>query len=219
MSLIFIGKEENMFKNLSEKLNKVLKFSKESFKSSTIKGTNTKVEYGIEGAEAVTSGDGQNQPLADGEHELDNGEKITVAGGLVTKIENAPEEDKGEVLLESEDENAPEEVLAVEAPDGEIVPLDEAIEEGIVDIPVVEEEKLSEDKDSKITELEAKIAELEKQLNEKFSALPTKEDLEGFKKEFLNQLKTTPAQFSEVKVEEEPTNKWLAMARLKNKNN
>ncbi|WP_313511636.1 hypothetical protein [Sphingobacterium sp.] len=199
--------------------------SKDNFISTTLKDSTTQVEYSPEeGGEAKVASGGNSEPLSDGEHELSNGVKITVKDGKVQTIEQPQvaeelakdnEESKDEPEAKSEEETKVEDVI--KESEEEAKPEDGEAE-GDVEISLEPEEAKPED------ELKGRIAELEAQieaLKAGFSAYATKESMNEFSKKILEDLtaemRKTPAQSFTQVVEEEPADKWLAMARMKNK--
>lgn len=195
-----------MIKDLINKLDKVLKFSKESFKISKIKSSDTEVEYAelVEGAEVLVSSSTGSTVATDGEYELENGDKFIVKDGVITEILSVkPEEEVEEMEKEDEEEKIEEVIEEVKAPEDEKVEIDitEEVEESKSEEEVEEDEK----EELEVNEIEALKAELQtlKEMIEQLKAeLP--KGIEDFKNSFMKELKTTPAQsFNKVVVEEE----------------
>lgn len=209
-----------MVKDLINKLEKVLKFSKQSFKISKVLNSDTEVEYAelVEGAEVLTSSSTGSQTATDGEYELENGDKFIVKDGVIAEILSVqPEEEVEEMEKEDEEEKIEEVIEEVKAPEDEKVEIDitEEVEESKSEEEVEEDEK----EELEVNEIEALKAELQtlKEMIEILKAeLP--KSIEDFKNSFMKELKTTPAQSFNQVVEEKATNKWLEIARLKNKN-
>lgn len=187
-----------MDKNFIEKLDKVLKFTKqifnssnstkENFKSSNIKGTDTPVEYAenAEGIDVLIASANGSETAPNGVIELDNGDSFEVIDGKIAKVisnekaDEAKEDEKTEELADEKKDDAKE---------------DEKVEIIIAD---AKEDDAKEDdaKDEKAKALEDEIEKLKEELKAlkgEFSALPTKGDLEKFKSEFLKDLKAIPA--------------------------
>lgn len=219
---------KNIIESIEQKFNKVLKFSKQSFVSSTLKDSETVVEYSTEiGGEATVASGSGSEPLGDGEHELSNGITITVKDGKVESI-NQPEiieelakEDEESAEEKSEDETKVEEVIEDAEPEAK---KDEEEKENDIEISLeTEDEPAEEEKteDELKAEIEKLKAEIEK-LKEGFSAVPTNESLEKFKAEFIADLtatlKNTPAQSFTAVVTEKEEDRFLAMARASKRN-
>lgn len=207
-----------MIKDLINKLDKVLKFSKESFKISKIKSSDTEVEYAelVEGAEVLVSSSTGSTVATDGEYELENGDKFIVKDGVIAEILSVkPEEEVEEMEKEDEEEKIEEVIEEVKAPEDEKVEIDITEE---VETSEGEESESKEDEKEKheVNEIEALKAEVQtlKEMIEQLKAeLP--KGIEDFKNSFMKELKTTPAQsFNKVVVEEENENdKWSRMAK------
>lgn len=177
-----------MIKNLIEKLNSVLKFSKENFKSSNIKGTDTAVEYAenAEGIDVMVASSTGSEVAPNGVIELDNGDSFEVTDGKISKVittekaDEAKEDEKTEELADEKKEDKAE---------------DEKVEIIIADAKE-SDTKEGEAKDEKEKALEDEIEKLKEELKAlkgEFSKLPTNEDLKAFQKDFLKELKNTPA--------------------------
>nr|WP_315393956.1 hypothetical protein [uncultured Sphingobacterium sp.] len=178
-----------MIKNLIEKLNSVLKFSKENFKSSNIKGTDTAVEYAenAEGIDVLIASANGSETAPNGVIELDNGDSFEVVDGKIAKVittekaDEAKEDEKTEELADEKKEDKAE---------------DEKVEIIIADAKEDEAKAPETKEDEKAKALEDEIEKLKaelKNLKGEFSAIPTKADLENFKTEFLKVLKAIPA--------------------------
>lgn len=202
-----------MIKNLIEKLNSVLKFSKENFKSSNIKGTDTAVEYAenAEGIDVLIASANGSEVAPNGIIELDNGDSFEVTDGKISKVittekaDEAKEDEKTEELADEKKEDKAE---------------DEKVEIIIADAKE-SDTKEGEAKDEKEKALEDEIEKLKEELKAlkgEFSKLPTNEDLKAFQAEFLKELKNTPApeafaKGTEVKEEKTEDDKWDALAK------
>lgn len=133
-------------------------------------------------------------PAPDGEHILEDGRKLTVAGGKVTEIE-LPEADETEEVIEVElaEEGKKEEEEEME----EITPEEKAQEKESA-------MKKMEDAEKKIEEMESKIADMEEVIKEMVKAYGK---VGSFSKDVENKLndfiKNTPAEqhFSSLKSE------------------
>jgi len=195
-----------MIKNLINKLDKVLKFSKQSFKISKLINSDVEVEYAelAEGVEVLTSSSTGSTVATDGEYELENGDKFLVKDGVIAEVISVqPEEDVED--MEKEDEEKIEEVIEeVEAP-----------EEEKVEIDITEEIEKEKEEHDEVEVLKAEIESLKEMIEVLKAELPSKGDLEDFKKDFIKEIKNTPAQsFSAVVKEEENENeKWSRMAK------
>lgn len=201
-----------MIKDLITKLDKVLKFSKQSFKISKVLNGDTEVEYAElkEGAEVMVSGSNGSTPATDGEYVLENGDKFLVKNGVIAEVLSVQPEEmekKDEEVIEEKIEKVIEEVKAPE--EGEET----------VEIEIAEEEsEKEEEKLEEVNEYEALKAEvdaLKKMIEDLKAELPNTKDLEDFKKDFMKELKNTPAQtFNAVVKEEETENdKWSRLAK------
>jgi len=191
------------------------KSKKENFKSSTIKDSDTKVDYSANevGADvSVASGSGSTV-LADGDYTLSNGDSFKVKDGKISEV----------VALEN-GEPAEEELSKEDEPKEDEEKVEEVIEESkSEDEPKEDEEKVeisleTEESDDEKDALKAKIEELEekiKSLEGNFSKIPSKED---FQKEVFAQimaeLDKTPS--TSKAVEEEMTDKaWRGFNKSK----
>ncbi|WP_185217508.1 hypothetical protein [Sphingobacterium mizutaii] len=213
-----------MIKDLINKLDKVLKFSKQSFKISKIKSSDTEVEYAelVEGAEVLVSSSQGSTVATDGEYELENGDKFIVKDGVIAEVISIQPEEKVEEMEKEDEEEKIEEVIEeVEAPEEEeTVEID--ITEETVETSEGEESESKEDEKkekhevNKVEALKAEVEALKEMIEALKAELP--KSIEDFKNSFMKELKTTPAQSFNAVVEEKPTNKWLEIARLKNKN-
>jgi len=203
-----------MIKNLIEKLNSVLKFSKENFKSSNIKGTDTAVEYAenAEGIDVMVASSTGSEVAPNGVIELDNGDSFEVTDGKISKVittekaDEAKEDEKTEELADAKEDDAKE---------------DEKVEIIIADAKEDEVKAPEANEDEKTKALEDEIEKLKEELKAlkgEFSKLPTNEDLKAFQAEFLKELKNTPApeafaKGTEVKEEKTEDDKWDALAK------
>lgn len=199
-----------MVKDLINKLEKVLKFSKQSFKISKVKSSDTEVEYAElkEGAEVLVSSSTGSQIATDGEYELENGDSFLVKDGVIAEVISIQPEEEVEEMEKEDEEEKIEEVIE------EVVETSEG--EETVEIDITEEVEEDEKEKHEVNEIEALKAEVEilKEMIEQLKAeLPS--SIEDFKKEFMKELKTTPAQsFNQVVREEENENdKWSRMAK------
>lgn len=167
-----------MIKNLIEKLDRVLKFSKENFTVSKIVNSDIEVEYvALEvGAEVTASSSEGSVTAIDGEYELENGDKFLVKDGVITEVLSTEEASE-----EMENEETSDEV--------------------------------SEGLETEVEDLKTEVEELKTELEELKEVLPTLEDLENFKKNFLKELKKTPAKVFSAEVVEEKNDKWSNLAR------
>lgn len=200
-----------MIKNLIEKLNSVLKFSKENFKSSNIKGTDTAVEYAenAEGIDVMVASSNGSEVAPNGVIELDNGDSFEVVDGKIAKVISTEKADEAK-----EDEKTEE--LADEKKEDEAK--DEKVEIIIADAKEDDAKAPETKEDEKAKALEDEIEKLKEELKAlkgEFSKLPSNEDLKAFQAEFLKELKNTPAEkFNTVVVEEKTENdKWEALAK------
>lgn len=209
-----------MIKDLINKLDKVLKFSKQSFKISKVLNSDVEVEYAelVEGAEVLTSSSTGSAPATDGEYTLENGDSFLVKDGVIAEVISIqPEEEEVEEMDKEKEDEKIEEVIE------EVVETSEDVETVEIDITSENEEsesneEVEEDEKEKheVNEIEALKAEVQtlKEMIETLKAeLP--KSIEDFKNSFMKELKTTPAQsFNKVVREEENENdKWSRMAK------
>lgn len=194
-----------MIKDLINKLDKVLKFSKQSFKISKILNSDVEVEYPElkEGIEVLTSSSNGSTVATDGEYELENGDKFIVKDGVIAEILNVQPEDVEEIEeMEKEVEEKVEDVI-------------EEVDEEKVEIDITEEEKEEHVEVNEVEALKAEIEALKKEIEVLKKELPSVKDLEDFKNAFIKELKSTPAQFNAVVVKEKETenDKWSRLAK------
>ena len=189
--------------NVIVKLNKVLKFSEEKlkFQSSKVSGTDSEIQYSelVVGAEVSTSSADGSIPASDGDYILDNGAEIKVLDGKIS-----------EIVKEATDKS-----------------VDEAVEIELETEKVLDEKTEVKDDEKSVDELKAEIKELKEEIEKLktgFSSeikdlknsIPTKTELEKFKSELMEGLKTIPVEFSktDTRVELENENKYTALASM-----
>lgn len=226
---------KKLLNSINGKIDKALKFSNQSFVSSTLKDSQTEVEYSTEvGGDAVVASGNGSEPLGDGEHELSDGVKITVQNGKVTNIEK-PKEAEAEQELANEDEDSKEEKseekvdeaideVKEEEKDVEISLEEEPTEESVASEDEIEEavEVLTGGDKAEIQALKAEVEALKKVLDERFNTVPSQTELQAFKAQLVADitatLRNTPAQSFTAVVTEKEEDRFLAMARASKRN-
>ncbi|WP_316797322.1 hypothetical protein [Pedobacter agri] len=182
-----------MFKDLVNKLNKVLKFSSE-FKTEKVKDSDQVLEYSelVVGADVFVSGSTGSEVAKDGNYKLDSGVEFEVRDGKISEIkEEAPvEEVTEELAVEETEEDKVEDASASDR----------------------EAELLKE-----IEDLKEEI----KKLKSDFSSMPTKADLERFQTELTEEFKkleAIPTQFSKtdnrIELTDSVDDKYKNLAKL-----
>lgn len=194
---------------------------KENFKSSTIKDSDTKVDYSENevGADVSVASASGSTVLADGDYTLSNCDSFKVKDGKISEVISLENGEPAEEELAKEDK--PKDEKAEEKAEEKV---EEVIEESkFEDEKAEDEEKVeisleTEESDEEKDALKAKIEELEekiKSLEGNFSKIPSKED---FQKEVFAQimaeLDKTPS--NSKAVEEEISDKaWKGFIRNK----
>jgi len=169
------------------KLSKMLKIHKFAASSKLKDGTDIFIDGDLsEGTKIyVVTSDG-NLPLPDGEYELEDGTKITVAEGIITDVSENDGEEEESVSAEEESKKGEEEELSFDSLDGiknSIVSVSEQVSQLIEKIETVEK------MNNELTESNKKIDEKLKG----FEDLKTKnEEFSNQIQEFKDQLETIP---------------------------